>query len=156
LLTQPILLVSSRPSKLPPLLGDKIYKMPLSEETKEKWAEAEKRYAEMHKKREKKRQAAAEKEIENELRRKQKAEKQRVAAAAAAASKARPPPPPPVRTDPILTRRREMLNRMGLSVDNPVEIKKAWKRLALQYHPDKCGSDTKFKTILEAYEFLMQ
>jgi hypothetical protein len=129
--------------------------MPLTEETKERWAEAEKKYAEMHKKKEKKKRDAAMREVENELRRKKKAEQQRAAAATKAAS-AKTPPPPPIRIDPIITRRKEMLSRMGLSVDNPIEIKKAWKRLALQYHPDKCGSDTKFKSILEAYEFLMQ
>ena len=128
--------------------------MPLTEETKERWAEAEKKYAEMHKKKEKKKRDAAMREVENELRRKKKAEQQRAAAATKAASAKTAPPP--IRIDPIITRRKEMLSRMGLSVDNPIEIKKAWKRLALQYHPDKCGSDTKFKSILEAYEFLMQ
>jgi hypothetical protein len=128
--------------------------MPIPEQVKERWAEAERSYEQMRKKREKKRQEAAQKEAENEARRKKKAEQQRLEAAKAAASKPSPPPPPP--PPPNLSRRKEMLSRMGLSVDNPIEIKKTWKRLALQYHPDKCGSDTKFKSILEAYEFLMQ
>jgi|688.fasta_scaffold743322_2 hypothetical protein len=129
--------------------------MPLSDETKRKWAEAEKRYATMYNKREQQRYKASIKEIQNQERRRIKAEEQRAAAAAAKASKA-PPPPPPV-VQPMVTRRREMLSRMGNPVDNPTEIRKAWKRLALLYHPDKCGGqDTKFKSILEAYEFLLQ
>jgi hypothetical protein len=97
---------------------------------------------------------------ENQDRRAAKAQKQREAAATAASNaskKAQPRtiPPPPV--DPVKQRRREMLARMGLTIDSAIEIKKAWKRLALQYHPDKCGGqDTQFKSILEAYEFLMK
>jgi hypothetical protein len=128
--------------------------MPIPEQVKERWVEAERSYEQIRKKREKNRQEAAQKEAENEARRKKKAERQRLEAAKAASAKPPPPPPPPLPFN--LSRRKEMLSRMGLSVDNPIEIKRAWKRLALQYHPDKCGSDTKFKSILEAYEFLMQ
>ncbi len=127
--------------------------MPISEETKERWAEAEKRYATMHAKREKKRHSAAMKELENQERRRIKAQQQREAAAKAKATK---PPPPPPAVDQMVTRRREMLSRMGNPADNPTEIRRAWKRLALLYHPDKFGGqDTQFKSILEAYEFLM-
>ncbi len=104
--------------------------------------------------------------MENEMskkeRRAKKAEKQREAAATTskAANSKRPPSqslPPPVTIDPALVRRKEMLLRMGSPPDNPTEIKRAWKRLALQYHPDKCGgADTQFKSILEAYEYLMK
>jgi hypothetical protein len=103
---------------------------------------------------------AALKEQVNRDRRAAKAQKQREAAATAAANAAkrsapRTAAPPPI--DPIKQRRREMLARMGLTIDSAIEIKKAWKRLALQYHPDKCGgADTQFKSILEAYEFLMK
>jgi hypothetical protein len=107
---------------------------------------------------------AAMKEQENRDRRATKAQKQREAAANAAekakaeaanAAKRAAPRAPPI--DPVKQKRHEMLVRMGLAVDNPIEIKKAWKRLALQYHPDKYGGqDTQFKSILEAYEFLMK
>ena len=36
----------------------------------------------------------------------------------------------------------------------PEEIKKAYRRLALLHHPDKGGSDEKFKDIAEAYALL--
>lgn len=99
------------------------------------------------------------KEQENRDRWATKAQRQREAAATATANAAntakRAPPLPPL--DPVKQRRREMLARMGLDIDSAIEIKKAWKRLALQYHPDKCGGqDTQFKSILEAYEFLMK
>ena len=31
------------------------------------------------------------------------------------------------------------------------EVKKKYRQLSLKYHPDKCGNDTKFKEIVEAY-----
>jgi hypothetical protein len=126
--------------------------MPLSEETKERWVGGEKRYATIHAKREKNRHSAAMKELENQERRRIKAQQQREAAKANTYK-----PTPPITVNPIVVRKREMLSRMGNPADNPNEIRKAWKRLALLYHPDKCGGqDTKFKSILEAYEFLMK
>lgn len=124
--------------------------MPISEETKERWAAEERRYTNMQAKKEKKLDAAARKERENQERRRIKAQQQRDAAAKAKDDK--PLPPPVVKPTDI---RREMLSRMGLTIDNPIEIRRAWKRLALLYHPDKCGGQDKmFKRILEAYEFL--
>lgn len=37
---------------------------------------------------------------------------------------------------------------------NEIEIKKAYKKLALKYHPDKGGDSEKFKKILDAYNIL--
>ncbi|MEI7478309.1 MAG: DnaJ domain-containing protein [bacterium] len=34
------------------------------------------------------------------------------------------------------------------------EIKKAFRKLAMQHHPDKGGDQEKFKTINEAYQLL--
>jgi hypothetical protein len=114
-------------------------------------------YEEQWKRRAKAEREAMENEMSKKDRREKTAQQQREAAAAKAADSKRPPLPPPVRIDPTLVRRKEMLLRMGSPPDNPTEIKKAWKRLALQYHPDKCGgADTQFKSILEAYEYLMK
>jgi len=49
--------------------------------------------------------------------------------------------------------------KLGVSADaKPDDIKKAYRRLSLQYHPDKTGNDkeatNKYKEINEAYEIL--
>jgi hypothetical protein len=130
--------------------------MSVSEETKNRWAAPERRYAEMYAKKEKQRRSAAMRELDNQERRRIKAEKQRKAAMEAERSAKTTRQPSPA-VSPAVVKRREMLVRMGSPIDNPSEIRKAWKRLALLYHPDKCGGqDTKFKSILEAYEFLMK
>jgi hypothetical protein len=119
-----------------------------------KWEKSNSSYEKKWRERVIKKQEAAMKEQENRDRLAAKAQKQREAEANAEANVPKKPPP---NTPPVIQRRREMLTRMGLAIDNPVEIKKAWKRLVLQYHPDKCGGqDTKFKSILEAYEFLLR
>ncbi len=52
--------------------------------------------------------------------------------------------------------KRDYYEVLGISKGaSPDEIKKAFRRLAVQYHPDKEGGDeTKFKEINEAYEVL--
>lgn len=127
-----------------------------------RWEEFHRSYEKKWRQRVMKEREAAMKEQENRDRRAAKAQKQREAAAAAAAAanaakRAAPRVAAPAPIDPVKQKRREMLARMGLTIDSAIEIKKAWKRLALQYHPDKCGGqDTQFKSILEAYEFLMK
>jgi DnaJ homolog subfamily C member 7 len=44
---------------------------------------------------------------------------------------------------------------LGLMKDaTEVEVKKAYKRAALEHHPDKGGSDEMFQIVAEAYQFL--
>ena len=54
---------------------------------------------------------------------------------------------------------RELYARLEVSPSaTAAEIKKSYKKLAFQYHPDKNKSDdaeSKFKDISEAYEILM-
>jgi DnaJ homolog subfamily A member 2 len=49
----------------------------------------------------------------------------------------------------------KLYNALGVSKDaSPDEIRKAYKKLAVQHHPDKGGDETKFKEISAAYEIL--
>lgn len=49
----------------------------------------------------------------------------------------------------------DFYNTLGVPKDSSAaEIKKAYRKLALKHHPDKGGSETKFKEISEAYETL--
>jgi hypothetical protein len=69
-----------------------------------------------------------------------------------------PPPPPPVWTPPS-KERLALLKRLGLTSDQdtPEAIKKSFRKLALQYHPDKNpGTADLFKAILAAYEKLLE
>lgn len=74
---------------------------------------------------------------------------------AAAEAKKAAPPPPPAPPQPN-ARKQEMLKRLQLQTTAKREdIRHAYHKLALKYHPDKCGgSDVEFKRILEAYEYL--
>lgn len=50
---------------------------------------------------------------------------------------------------------RDYYKILGVSRDaSPEEIKKAYYKLALKYHPDKGGDEKKFKQINEAYQML--
>jgi len=51
--------------------------------------------------------------------------------------------------------KRDYYEVLGVGRDaSPDEIKKAFRRLAVQYHPDRGGDEAKFKEINEAYEVL--
>ncbi len=51
--------------------------------------------------------------------------------------------------------KRDYYEILGVSKGaSPDEIKKAFRRLAVEYHPDRGGSEEKFKEINEAYEIL--
>lgn len=58
-----------------------------------------------------------------------------------------------------MNNRRNLLKILDIENDNIDEIKKAYKRLALKYHPDKTGNDSEmteeFKRITEAYTQLL-
>ena len=44
---------------------------------------------------------------------------------------------------------------LGVEEDaDPIEIRSAFKKLAEKWHPDRCGSDAKFKEIQQAYAVL--
>src|SRR5947209_10826370 len=51
--------------------------------------------------------------------------------------------------------KRDYYEVLGVGKDaSPDEIKKAFRRAAVQHHPDRGGDETKFKEINEAYEVL--
>lgn len=46
---------------------------------------------------------------------------------------------------------------LGVSPDDPVDlIKDVYRRKSMYYHPDKGGSDEKFKRLTKAYELIMK
>src|SRR6266576_4303070 len=55
-----------------------------------------------------------------------------------------------------MTTKRDYYEILGVSKSASAdEIKKAFRRLAIQYHPDKeSGDEAKFKEVNEAYEIL--
>src|SRR5579863_3452452 len=51
--------------------------------------------------------------------------------------------------------KRDYYEVLGVSKGaSPDEIKKAYRRLAVQHHPDRGGDETKFKAVSESYEVL--
>ena len=63
---------------------------------------------------------------------------------------------PPIKKERVLTDREKMLMFMGLSNKfNKKQLKKRFRKLALEYHPDKKGGDsTKFVYLKECFETL--
>jgi len=54
-----------------------------------------------------------------------------------------------------MSKKRDYYEILGIKKDaSPDEIKKAFRKLAVKYHPDKGGEETKFKEVNEAYEVL--
>jgi hypothetical protein len=93
---------------------------------------------------------------EEKRRAKQEAQKARAKADAYYKSKAKAEAPPPT----VSEIRLADLRRLGLTAiqDNPVAIRSAYRRLALQYHPDKnpsASATETFKQILSAYQALL-
>ena len=53
--------------------------------------------------------------------------------------------------------RQSALKLLGLSnAASDDDIKKAYRKLAMQHHPDRGGNEAKFKEIQQAYEFLQK
>src|SRR3989338_2941697 len=51
--------------------------------------------------------------------------------------------------------KRDYYEALGVGKSaSPDEIKKAFRRLAVEHHPDRGGDEAKFKEINEAYEIL--
>ena len=51
--------------------------------------------------------------------------------------------------------KRDYYETLGISKDASAdEVKKAFRRAAIEHHPDRGGDETKFKEINEAYEVL--
>ena len=65
---------------------------------------------------------------------------------------------PPRRRPPPSSRRRTLYDVLGVAVNAPrAEVKRAYRKLALRLHPDKCASPTaneRFKAVQEAYATL--
>lgn len=114
----------------------------MEEEEEKRWQQLRKAQEAAHKKEEKRRK---------------KQEQQREEAKRQQYQKKVPGLPPPPTVSELRTR---LLTIFGLKPeqDNPVAIRSAYRRLALQYHPDKNPSkDTTevFRKILEAYQTLV-
>ena len=66
-----------------------------------------------------------------------------------------PPPPPQQPIQKLLTVREEMLKFMKLPKSfNEKQLKKRFRKLAIEYHPDKHGEASKFIYLKECYDAL--
>ena len=65
---------------------------------------------------------------------------------------------PPRRRPPPSSKRKTLYDVLGVAVNAPrAEVKRAYRKLALRLHPDKCASPTaneRFKAVQEAYATL--
>ena len=65
---------------------------------------------------------------------------------------------PPRRRPPPSSKRKTLYDVLGVAVNAPRgDVKRAYRALALQLHPDKCASPTaneRFKAVQEAYATL--
>lgn len=119
----------------------------------------EKRLDEMEAKRRKRQEDAMDAAFRKAEKRRKKQEQQRAKAKRheyeKTDSKPLPPPPPSYDQQRVAT-----LYILGLRADqdNPVAIRSAYRRLALQYHPDKNPSKDAtevFRRVLDAYQTLV-
>ena len=126
---------------------------PKSRKTKMNYDHIWREIDEAEKRNQRKKAEAESNSNKKQQRREEKAEANR--ARSKSKKKDLPPPQPP----PIPSTRSSALSVLGLNIyeDTPANIKMSFRRLALQYHPDKNKTPEaadKFKQVRAAYEIL--